>query len=302
VNEIEQGAVQSFQITPDGKLSNAITTVSTGGNGPAFVAPLSTGQVAAVNFGGGNGKIIPTTNPFSLATTSATITFPPPSGGVSNPHMVLENKGELLVPDLGGDTIWRLVQDGAPDAWKINGKIPQPQGSGPRHIALFNNILYTLHEKTSTLTSQKLPPAADQTGQTPTISSVSIVPSNPPEGSQFAAAEILLPPPTKSFPKTFVYASNRNIGSNTDANGDTIAIYEALSDGSLNFVAQVFTGLDQIRSMAFSKEVNGEQYLVAGAAKGDGGVVVLRRVDGGRGLTVVSRNRDVETRSSFVWL
>ena len=54
--------------------------------------------------------------------------------------------------------------------------------------------------------------------------------------------------------------------------------------------------------MAFSKEVDGEQYLVASGVVGDGGVAVFRRVDGGRGLTVVARNRDVATRSSFVWL
>ena len=35
----------------------------------------------------------------------------------------------------GGDKIWRLIEDGSPGNWKIQGQIDQPGGSGPRHMA-----------------------------------------------------------------------------------------------------------------------------------------------------------------------
>ena len=48
-NENTQGAIQSFVIKQDGSLSEVIATTSSGGNGPAFAIPLSTGEVAAMN-------------------------------------------------------------------------------------------------------------------------------------------------------------------------------------------------------------------------------------------------------------
>jgi hypothetical protein len=54
-----------------------------------------------MNYNTGNGRIIPTTAEESKFDTSApVITFPPPVGGVSHPHMALEHKDEILVPDL----------------------------------------------------------------------------------------------------------------------------------------------------------------------------------------------------------
>ncbi|GLB40956.1 putative lactonase, 7-bladed beta-propeller [Lyophyllum shimeji] len=74
----------------------------------------------------------------------------PVADGVSHPHMSLEYNGEVFVPDLGADKIWRLVNDGAPGKFKIQGQIDIDAGAGPRHIAIQDNILFTLHEFTST--------------------------------------------------------------------------------------------------------------------------------------------------------
>lgn len=51
VNENAQGGLQSFSIGQNGVLSNAIDTISSGGDSPAFTTPLSTGQVAVFNVG-----------------------------------------------------------------------------------------------------------------------------------------------------------------------------------------------------------------------------------------------------------
>ena len=100
-NENSAGALQSFLINPNGTLSKAIDTISSGGDSPAFATALSTGAVAVMNYGSGNGRIIPTTSKGeTFKESESTITFPPPIGGASHPHMALEYHNEIFVPDL----------------------------------------------------------------------------------------------------------------------------------------------------------------------------------------------------------
>jgi 6-phosphogluconolactonase (cycloisomerase 2 family) len=101
VNEVDDGALQSYCVNANGTLSGAINTVKTGGKSPAFTTALSTGEVAVFNYGSGNGRIIPTTSsPLIFDDSAPEITFPLTSTGVSHPHMALEHKHEVLVPDL----------------------------------------------------------------------------------------------------------------------------------------------------------------------------------------------------------
>ncbi|KAF8634767.1 hypothetical protein AX15_000728 [Amanita polypyramis BW_CC] len=298
VNEGPQ-ALQSFIVNEQGELSTAISTVPSGGGAPAFAVALSTGEVAVMNYFGGNGKFIPTVGEIFFD-VAPTITFPPPVNGTSHPHMALEYKDEVFVPDLGGDTIWRLGRY-ALGYYRIHGSIPQPKGSGPRHIAIFDDRLYTLHELASTLTVQEIPQMPD--GQSPIIADVSITPPNPPMGALFAAAEILIPPPSQEFPTPYIYVSNRNTGV-VDPRGDTIAIFEHVNKGQadegLQLVQQVYTGLHQIRGMEFGPVPH--DYLIASGVSGGAGVLMLRRIEHGRNLEIVARNLDIPTRSSFVWL
>ena len=84
----------------------------------------------------GNGKIVPTEDdPLQFVANASLISFP---ADVSHPHMAVQNGDEVLVPDLGADKIWRLIQasNDTPGSWVIQGLIEQPEGSGPRHIAL----------------------------------------------------------------------------------------------------------------------------------------------------------------------
>ncbi|KAJ7472376.1 Lactonase, 7-bladed beta-propeller-domain-containing protein [Mycena galericulata] len=297
-NENVVGALQSFDITGS-VLSPAVDTVQSDGNAPAFAVALSTGEVAIMNYSSGNGRIIPTTtSPDKFSNDTAVITFPPPQqpGNVSHPHMALQHGTEILVPDLGGDTIWRLSPTGGPARYAITGSIPQPLGSGPRHIRISGGPgssfaqptaerLYVLHELASTLTVQPIPSAPNGTAHI--ISSASI---------------ILIPTASARFPAQYIYVSNRNTGVQAPA-GDSIAIFENLDQGTprerLSLVAQVYTGLDQIRGMQFGGE--DDEYLIAGSFAGTAGVVIYKRVDGGRGLAEVVRNSEVPTRTSFVW-
>ncbi|KXN82927.1 hypothetical protein AN958_02010 [Leucoagaricus sp. SymC.cos] len=302
VNEVSPiGALQSFIILPDGSLSGPQDTVSTTGDRPAFAAQLSTGQIGVMNFNSGNGLFVPTaTSELRFQRDAPLITFPEKPNTISHPHMVLEHGDEVLVPDLGQDTIWRLVQNGRnPGSFVIQGSIPQPAGSGPRHIAIFEDRLFTLHETASTLTVQAVPAAPN--GTSPILSDVSTVPPGKhPEGAIFAASEILIPNPTRRFPKPYIYVSNRNTGTQLDPRGDTVAIFELLNKGTnnekLQLVNQIFTGLQQIRGM------DAEEFLIAAGVAGNAGTIMLRRTEAGRNMELIARNLDVPTRSTFVWL
>lgn len=333
VNEIEPvGNLQSFIVGSDGGLT-LVDTISTGGSGPTFTNPLSTGEVTAMNFGSPNCSLVATlpNDPLRFQRDSPVVEFPV-NGGPSNPHMSLEHNGEVFVTDLGADKIWRLVNDGAPGKFKVHGQIDVAAGNGPRHMAIRDNILFTVNEKTSTLTAQQIP--AGPNGTTfPLLANVSIVPQDVNFNGSFAAAEIFISEPSEKFPDPLIYVSNRNLGPQFDPRGDTIAIFEFKNSpattttvarrfhprqwqvreegpvslinsitGSLTLQSQVFTGLKQIRSMALGRVADGgDEFLVAGANV-DGGVVVFQRTDGGRKLTEVARNTDIPSRTSFVFV
>ncbi|EAU86750.2 hypothetical protein CC1G_06511 [Coprinopsis cinerea okayama7 len=311
VNDIwNSGFVQSFTVQPDGVLSPALDTIASGGNSPVHLEPLaSKEQIVVVNYSGGNAKVFNTAGARFLADSAQTITFPKPPGVLnSNPHQAYEYGNEIFIPDLGADTIWRLVPNDTPgsrDLVRLAGSIPQPKGSGPRHISIHNDRLFVLHELSSTLTLQRIPALGTNTSDI--ISTLTTFPSDGPQNPRWAAAEILIPPTTERFPVPYIYISNRNKGFIKDPRGDSIAIFEHVGLGTANeglrLVKQVFTGLDQIRGMEFGPvETGGDEFLIAGASEGGAGVVVLRRIDGGRDLEIVARNSEVRTRTSFVWM
>ncbi|KAG6890052.1 hypothetical protein C0995_012510 [Termitomyces sp. Mi166 len=296
VNEVSAGALQSFAINPTGALSPAIDTVSSGGDGPAFATALSTDAVAIFNYNSGNGRIIATnpTDATAFRDTAPVISFPQPTPpNVSHPHMALQHETEVLVPDLGGDKIWRLAPISG--NYEIQGFVPQPE----------DNRLFTLHELASTLTVQRIP--SEPNGTAPIIASASIIPPDPPAGAAFAAGEILIPKPTREFSVPYIYVSNRNTGVQ-DPRGDAIAIFEHVYADTpkegLRLVRHVYTGLDQPRGMEFGPEDGrgGEAFLAVAGVAGNGGVKIFKRTEGGKNLELVATNLEIPTRSTFVWL
>ena len=199
------------------------------------------------------------------------------------------------------DTIWRLTSAGAPGSYAIRGEIKQPQGSGPRHIVVRGDQLYTIHELASTLTQQTIP-SDPSVSDAPLTANLSIVPPDLPEGASMFAAEILLAEassaPGSAFTQPFIYASNRNLGT-LDPRGDAIAIYAV--EPELRLVKHVFTGLNQIRGMELSGGSENE-FLVAAGVQGEAGTIVLRRTQGGADLEIVATNTEIPTRTSFVWV
>ena len=183
--------------------------------------------------------------------------------------------------------------------FSIGGEITQPTGSGPRHAAIHDDILVTLHELSSTITSQRIPPLGQNISDI--ISNLTIVPEDQAalQGAQFAAAEVLIPSPNTAFPSTLVYASNRNTGTNDDPRGDAITVLTLDADGKLQIASQFFTGLRQVRAMQFGGPDN--KFLVASGVVRNTGAVVFERVGQGVDFVQVASNQDIPNLSTFVW-
>ena len=219
----------------------------------------------------------------------------------------------------GNDKIWRLGEvDGNPGDYVVHGEIQQPIGSGPRHIrirgtpsshpvpsvfladSVLGNMLYAIHEMANTLTLQEVPSYPN--GTSPILSNASVIPPDPPTGSAFRAAEILIPEPTTEYPIPYIYASNRNFGVQ-DPRGDAIAIFENVNN-QLVLRNQVYTGFDRVRGMMSGEQAGfgGDAYIAAAADAGTGGVKVFKRTEGGANLQEVAVNTAIPTRSTIVWL
>ena len=68
----------------------------------------------------------------------------------------------------------------------------------------------------------------------------------------------------------------------------------------MSFVDCIFTGIDQIRGMEFFGD--DDRYLIASGVAGEAGVLVFERTGNGGNLTLLTTNKDVPTRTSFVWV
>lgn len=157
--------------------------------------------------------------------------------------------------------------------------------------------MYIAHELSSSFTAQPVPAAPNGTSEIfanfPTQPEADASLTDP----HWAAGEILIPEPNDEFSTAFAYVSNRNTGSTTDERGDTVAIFQI--EPEVKLVAQVFSGVQQIRGMEFGGEKN--EYLVLSGVVGNGGVAVFERTNGGANLTEVARDTTVPTRTGFVW-
>ncbi|KAG2355917.1 hypothetical protein BDR07DRAFT_1301843 [Suillus spraguei] len=216
----------------------------------------------------------------------------------SHPHQIIFNplnhmEKELLVPDLGADTVWRLIKrsDGK---WTICGRIDFEPGGGPRHVAARGTTLYTLLELTLKLAVHTLPPLPAPPTPLTSLFTLSALPIP----DTMTAAEILLPEPNTFFPEIFIYTSNRN---DPHLEGDTIAIFSlAAGEGQPELVNEVRTGLTHVRGMAFGGDQ--DKYLIVGGVEG-GGVKVFERIDGGKGLQEIAKLGEdiVGCPTGFLW-
>ncbi|KAG8852825.1 hypothetical protein FRB96_008513 [Tulasnella sp. 330] len=297
-NEQVEGKVLLFTIKPDQTL-DLVQTVPSGGAAPCHLH-IGEGEVVAANFSSGTVLAIPLSlsPPALLEPHSEPIHFefpgpgPKPNQEWSHPHQIFPHPSgkELLVPDLGGDKIWRLGRDEEGKPWKINGAIESPaRGTGPRHAIFKGDDLYVINELTSTLTHYSYP----NEGDVKEVNTLSILRSQDQFVDNMLGAALLLSEPSQSFPEPLIYVSNRN---DLHPEGDTIAIFKpATAFSGVELVGEVRTGLHHIRGVALGGEE--DRYLVVGGVTGGsnlpkgikgGGIKVFERVDRGRSLKEVA--------------
>jgi len=212
----------------------------------------------------------------------------------SHAHQVVlhPEREEWLMVDLGADKVWRFGKDDT-GKWEIRGHVQYTPGSGPRHVALHDGMLYTLTELTNTVVAHLFPPLPSQpifTHATSTLSHTCLHPE------VMGAAEILVPNPNETYPEPYLYVSNRD---DPSPEGDTIAIFSLADKEKPRLVGEVRTGLKHIRGIVFGGP--DDKWLVAGGVKG-GGVKVFERIEGGKNLRVVAENGDIKAPTAFLWV
>jgi 6-phosphogluconolactonase (cycloisomerase 2 family) len=161
------------------------------------------------------------------------------------------------------------------------------------------NVLYTITELTSTLTAHSLPPLPGVATLLSSTSSLQLPPGEP-LGNQLASELLLASALTAdgqidNSSAPFLYATNRN---DPSAEGDTLAIFSLEDPNTPSLVAEVHTGLQQLRGAAIVGE--NEQYIVMGGQTA-GGVKVFERVDGGRSVKELAALPDIQAPTGFVW-
>ncbi|KAF8874068.1 putative isomerase YbhE [Mucidula mucida] len=203
-----------------------------------------------------------------------------------HPHHVYPVGNRILVPDLGGDRVYTFEKKAG--AWRPTESLEHEAGSGPRHVACYNGVLYTLLELTSSL-------SAHRSGVL--INTVPTMLNPPPLPNDMLAAEILIPSVNTSFPRPFIYVSNRN---DPSPEGDFISIFDIEDNGAAKLVKEVRSGLKHARGMQFGGP--DDKWLVVGGALG-GGVKVFQRTNGGKGLEeVASSTEATDSPTGFLWM
>ncbi|KAF8422790.1 putative isomerase YbhE [Boletus edulis BED1] len=315
--EQTDGQIVVLKYDKDGKGHKVdAATCPSGGADPCSLL-LTENEVIVANYSGGTLATMPisTSPPYTRPAELWILATPFEDGKpgrdlsrqeISHPHQAVFNplnttEKELLVPDLGSDKVWQLTK-GSDGHWAIRGFVSAETGGGPRHIAIYGNVLYILLELTSQLAVYKFNSGLPTTHLT-TLSTT----KQSPAPSYMKAAEILIPKPNRSFPMGYIYISNRE---DQHPDGDTIAIF-SLEKGEEHpeLVGEVRTGLRHIRGMVFGGE--DDKWLVVGGAGREGrgvgsGVKIYERVEGGKGLRQIAElDSTVGSKlnaTAFIWL
>ena len=157
---------------------------------------------------------------------------------------------------------------------------------------MLDGDLFTVLELTNKVVRHRFPPFP----AIPTLIKSTPTMSNPPTSNDQLAAEILIAPSNISFPTTYLYLSNRN---DPSPQGDIISIFSIQNSDSLELIAEIRTGLNHLRGMAFGGP--DDKYLIAGGVNG-GGVKVFERIEGGKSLQLIATNNSIEAPTCFLWL
>jgi 6-phosphogluconolactonase len=268
VNEVRNGGISSFAFNSTSGVLTFLNRVSSGGDGPCYVAIDDKNRyVFAGNYGSGSLSAISIKEDGSLSTDIQTIQHEGTSIDKSRqlgPHVhatVLSPDNQyLFTPDLGTDKVniyqfdaTRISQPLAPaDPAFISVKA----GSGPRHITFHPNskYAYLIHEMEGMITAFDYKKGKLIEKQTITMLS-------PDFKGKVGAADIHVSPDG-----TFLYGSNRG-----DAN--ELVIYAINKNGEMNYAGRQQTLGNTPRN--FVIDPTGNFLLVAN--QGSNEIIIFKR-------------------------
>lgn len=265
VNELGggNGAVSSFSFNRVTGELTYLNSMSSGGNGPCYIATDTVGKyVYSGNYGGGSVSAIPLAADGSLGTSIQSIRHegsgPTPNQESSHVHAAVPGPGErqLFVPDLGNDRVYIYsLNPERPNPLKPAGQeyVTFPPGSGPRHLTLHPNgkFAYVIHELSGEVAVLRL---EDNGGLTP-IQTISALPASQ-KGDTFGAdaADIHISPDGK-----FLYISLR-------ANYNELVHFEIGDTGQLTYRNRYSTLGEVPRNFAIAPSGN---FLLVGNSGSD---------------------------------
>jgi len=262
----EAGSVSAFAVDPkDGHLT-LLSTVSSGGKGPAHLTVHPSGRfVLVANYFGGSVAVIPIRPDGSLAPASdikqdegevgpaRATNAPPGSFAISghdqaHAHMIeADPSGRFVLhTDLGLDRIyiWKLDEQSGKLVANDPASIALPPGDGPRHFAFHpdGKRLYSLQEEASNVVVFSWD---SELGSLESQQTISTLP--PGFGGSSFGSEIMV-----SADGRFVYAGNRLY--------DSVAIFSVGESGKLSYLGDEWTRGNYPRS--FNVEPSGEFFYV----------------------------------------
>lgn len=259
------GGLSAFSIDPASGELKLLNQVASGGGAPCHISlDPQAKYLLTANYTGGNIAAFSLAEDGKLKERTAFIQHE--GSGVNRsrqeaPHAHAINTDPsgrfVFVNDLGVDKvfIYRPNASGGltpadPPALEIKA------GSGPRHLAILENVVYVLNELSSTVTVFSFDFA---TGKAKELQTLSTIPGD--ASGESWCAEILVHPSGR-----FVYASNRG--------HDSLAIFERGDDGKLTPKGYVKTGFKVPRNFVFDPS---GAYCLVGSQTTD--EVYVHRVD-----------------------
>nr|XP_019048929.1 hypothetical protein I302_02709 [Kwoniella bestiolae CBS 10118]OCF27859.1 hypothetical protein I302_02709 [Kwoniella bestiolae CBS 10118] len=300
---------ENLPAQPNGKLEK-VAEANTGGEGPTHFAILPDGsEVVIAHYRSGSASVLPL-NPDGLFAASSPTEDRIYKGNYSpkkhwrqeaaHMHQVVLHNGEILIPDLGSNKIYRYKWDTKTKKLDLLEEIEDgfEDGDGPRHLVVHPNgsHLYVLNEVAGALTVHTLP----SSGPSKLVKRYSMLPPNDDgRRRETGGAEIILLPPTNPNGRLFLITSNRD----SPNDEDTLALFSvSQTDGAdVQRTQEGWLGGIGKHLRAVEQDASGRYVLVA--ARDTGRVVVFQRSgEEGLQLSEVARLEGLESVVVPLWI
>ncbi|KAK6905436.1 hypothetical protein L486_02097 [Kwoniella mangroviensis CBS 10435] len=293
----------------DGKLEK-VAEANTGGEGPTHFAILPDGsEIAVAHYRSGSVTVLPLGDDGLFAAASPTQdriykgNYSPKKHWrqeAAHMHQVVLLNGEILIPDLGSNKVYRFKWDSETKNLNLLDEIQDgfQDGDGPRHLVVHpsGSHLYVLNEVAGALTVHTLPAS----GPSKLVKRYTMLPPNDDgRRRETGGAEIVLLPPTKPDGRMLLIASNRD----SPNDEDTLALFSVsqTDGGDVIRTNEGWLGGVGKHLRAVEQDPSGRYVLVA--ARDTGRIVVFERSgENGLQLSEVARLEGVESVVVPLWI